>query len=57
MKKLSDRAKHRGALKHTRTKTDPNEATAVATIASVMLNPQIKYLLGLLKDNMVYQDR
>jgi len=41
MKRLSDRAEHRGTLKRTRTKTGPNEATAVATIASVMLNPQI----------------
>jgi len=53
MKRLSDRAQHRG----TRTKTSPNEATAVAIIASVMLNPQIYYLLGLLKDNMIYQDQ
>jgi len=41
MKRLSDRAEHRGILKRIRTKTDLNEATVVATIASVMLNPQI----------------
>jgi len=41
MKKLPDRAEHRGILKRTQTKTGPNEATAVVTIASVMLNPQI----------------
>jgi len=41
MKRLPDHAEHRGTLKRTRTKTGPNEATAVATIASVMLNPQI----------------
>jgi len=34
MKRLSDRAEHRGTLKRTRTKTGSNE-TAVATIASV----------------------
>jgi len=41
MKRFSNRAEHRGTLKRTRTKTGPNEATAVAIIASVMLNPQI----------------
>jgi len=41
MKRLSDCTEHRGTLKHTRTKTGPNEAMAVATIASVMLNLQI----------------
>jgi len=50
MKRLSDRAEHRSTLKRTRLKTSPNEATAVATIASIiidiwgfniMLNPQI----------------
>jgi len=41
MKRLSDHAEHRGTLKHTRTKTGPNEARAVATIASVTLNSQI----------------
>jgi len=41
MKRLSDHAEHRGILKRIRTKTDLNEATVVATIASVMLNPQI----------------
>jgi len=41
MKRLSDHAEHRGTLKRTRTKTGPNEATVVATIASVMLNSQI----------------
>jgi len=55
MKRLSDRIEHRGTLKRTQTKTDPNKATAVATIVSVMLNPQIS--TRLLKDNMVYQDR
>jgi len=34
MKRLSDRAEHRGTFKRTRTKMGPNEATAVATIAS-----------------------
>jgi len=38
MKRLSDRAEHRGTLKRIRTKTGLNEATTVATIASVMLN-------------------
>jgi len=37
MKRFSDRAEHRDTLK--RTKTGPNKATAVGTIASVMLNP------------------
>jgi len=41
MKKPSDRAEHRGTLKRARMKMDLNEATAVATIASVMLNLQI----------------
>jgi len=41
MKRFSDLAEHRGTLKRTRTKTGPNKATAVATIASVMLNLQI----------------
>jgi len=41
MKRLSDRTEHRGTLKRTRTKTSPNEATAVVTIASIMLNSQI----------------
>jgi len=43
MKRLSDCAEHRDTLKRTRMKTAtvPNEATAVAIIASVMLNPQI----------------
>jgi len=41
MKRLSNCAEHRGTLKRTRTKTGLNEATTMATIASVMLNPQI----------------
>jgi len=45
MKRLSDRAEHWGTLKRTRTKTSPNEATAVAIIASVMLNPQISIMV------------
>jgi len=52
MKKLSDRAEYRGILKSTRTKT--NKATTMATTASVANSSN---LLGLLKDNMVYQDR
>jgi len=38
MKRLSDRAEQLSTLKRTRTKTGPNEATAIATIASVRLN-------------------
>jgi len=56
MKRLSDRAEHRGTFKHTRMKTDSNEATAVTTIASVMLNPQISTRV-IESTNMVYQDR
>jgi len=42
MKRLFDRAEHRGTLKRTRTKTGSNEATAVVTsYCYVMLNPQI----------------
>jgi len=55
MKRLSDRTEHRGTFKCTRTKTGSNEATAVTTIASIMLNPQIS--TRVLKDNIVYQDR
>jgi len=53
MKRHSDRAEHRDTFKRTQTKTSPNEATAVATIASVMLNPQIS--TKVIEKNMVYQ--
>jgi len=41
MKRLTDRAEHRGTLKRTRTKMSPNEATTMAIIASVAKSSNI----------------